>query len=98
MFQTVAELGVPYVLMHMRGTPQTMTHENKYEHLVRDILGEIARKLAQLRLLGIADIVVDPGFGFAKNVPQNFELMNNLEKFQELDAPLLVGLSRKSMI
>lgn len=98
LFQTVAELGVPYVLMHMRGTPQTMTKENKYEHLVRDILRELAEKMAQLRSLGIGDVIVDPGFGFAKNVSQNFELLNNLEHFQELNTPLLVGLSRKSMI
>lgn len=98
MFETVAELGVPYVLMHMRGTPQTMTKDNHYAHLVRDILKEIAQKLVQLRSLGLADIIVDPGFGFAKNVPQNFDLLNNLVLFQELNAPLLVGLSRKSMI
>ena len=98
MFGTVAGLGVPYVLMHMRGTPQTMTSLNQYEHLVRDILRELAVKLNQLRSLGVADVMVDPGFGFAKNVAQNFELLNELEHFQELNAPLLVGLSRKSMI
>ena len=98
MFQTVAELGIPYVLMHMRGTPQTMTKENLYKHLVRDILQELAIKLNRLRSLGVADTIIDPGFGFAKNVPQNFELLNNLVFFQELNAPLLVGLSRKSMI
>jgi len=98
MFGAVADLGVPYVLMHMRGTPQTMVSKNQYEHLVRDILKELADKLARLRSMGVADIIIDPGFGFAKNVSQNFELLNNLEHFQELNAPLLVGLSRKSMI
>lgn len=98
MFQTVAGLGVPYVLMHMRGTPETMTSQNHYDHLVQDIIRELSEKLARLRSLGVADVIVDPGFGFAKNVTQNFELLNNLEHFQELNAPLLVGLSRKSMI
>jgi len=98
MFETVAELGVPYVLMHMRGTPQTMAAENHYKNLVQDILQELAQKLAKLRFLGVADVIVDPGFGFAKNVAQNFELLNNLQYFQELNALLLVGVSRKSMI
>lgn len=98
MFETVADLGVPYILMHMRGTPQTMTKENQYDLLVRDILMELAEKLTQLRSLGVTDIIVDPGFGFAKNVPQNFELLNSLEHFRELNAPLLVGISRKSMV
>lgn len=98
MFETIADLGVPYVLMHMRGTPQTMTQKNQYTHLVRDILRELAVKLIQLRSLGVADIIVDPGFGFAKSISQNFDLLNDLEKFIELNAHLLVGLSRKSMI
>ncbi len=98
MFETIAEVGVPYILMHMRGTPQTMTQENHYQHLVQDIIQELAKKLAQLRSLGVDNVMVDPGFGFAKNVSQNFELLNSLEHFRELNAPLLVGLSRKSMI
>ena len=98
MFQTVAELGVPYVLMHMRGTPQTMTKLTAYQNLVPDVLQELQAKLRILRRLGVADVVVDPGFGFAKTVPQNFTLLNALESFHQLDAPLLVGLSRKSMI
>ncbi|MPR36821.1 dihydropteroate synthase [Salmonirosea aquatica] len=98
MFSTVAEMGVPYVLMHMRGTPQTMTKLTHYEHLVTDVLKELQAKLIRLRSLGIADVVVDPGFGFAKTVGQNFELLNALNVFHSLDAPLLVGLSRKSLI
>lgn len=98
MFQTVAELGVPYVLMHMRGTPQTMTQLTTYQNLVPDVLQELQAKLRVLRSLGVADVVIDPGFGFAKTVPQNFELLNTLEAFHQLDAPLLVGLSRKSMV
>jgi dihydropteroate synthase len=98
MFQTVAQLGVPYVLMHMRGTPQTMNQMTSYDHLVTEILQELQTKLRTLRSLGVADVVIDPGFGFAKTVAQNFELLNSLEAFQALDAPLLVGLSRKSLI
>ncbi len=98
MFGVISELGVPYALMHMRGTPQTMTKLNQYNNLVRDVFQELAEKLTKLRAMGMADVIVDPGFGFAKNVSQNFELLNNLEYFQKLDAPLLVGISRKSMI
>jgi dihydropteroate synthase len=98
MFQTVAQLGVPYVLMHMRGTPQTMTHMTAYNHLIRDVLHELQAKLQILRFLGVADVIVDPGFGFAKTVPQNFNLLNSLDAFDNLNAPLLVGLSRKSLI
>lgn len=98
MFETVAELGVPYVLMHMRGTPQTMTKMTTYQNLVVDVLRELQGKLRVLRSLGVADVLVDPGFGFAKTVAQNFELLNALESFHELDAPLMVGISRKSLI
>jgi dihydropteroate synthase len=98
MFETVARLGLPYVLMHMRGTPQTMTRHTTYTHLTRDILSELKVKLDQLRALGVADVIIDPGFGFAKTVSQNFQLLHSLEYLHELDAPLLVGLSRKSLI
>lgn len=98
MFETVAQLGVPYILMHMRGTPQTMTKLTTYQNLVPDVLQELQAKLRVLRSLGVADVIVDPGFGFAKTVPQNFEVLNALDSFHELDVPLLVGLSRKSMI
>lgn len=98
MFQAVAFLQVPYILMHMRGNPETMTSQNHYEDLTRDILKELSVKLEKLEALGIHDIIVDPGFGFAKNMEQNFQLLNELEFFKWLEKPLLVGLSRKSMI
>ncbi len=98
MFETVAGCGVPYVLMHMRGTPQTMKGLTSYSHLVTDICQELSQKLSILRGLGIADVLIDPGFGFAKTIDQNFELLNSLPYFCELNAPLLIGVSRKSMV
>lgn len=98
MFETVAGLRVPYVLMHMRGTPQTMNQYTQYSDLIEDVISEINTKLAHLRALGVVDVILDPGFGFAKTVSQNFELLNSLEKLHVLNAPLLVGLSRKSMV
>ena len=98
MFETIADLDVAYVLMHMRGTPQTMQQLTIYEDVVSEVLFFLEKKLAQLRLLGVTDVIVDPGFGFAKTVDQNFQLLNKLKYFQTLNTPLLVGLSRKSMI
>lgn len=98
MFETVAACGVPYVLMHMRGTPKTMKELTNYTHLTTDICRELSTKLTHLRELGVADVLIDPGFGFAKTIDQNFELLNSLPYFCELNAPLLIGLSRKSMI
>jgi len=98
MFTTITELQVPYILMHMKGTPQTMKTENNYKNLIQDIVFYFSEKVKQLRGLGVNDIILDPGFGFAKNTAQNFSLMNNLEVFKHLDLPLLVGVSRKSMI
>lgn len=98
MFDLVARYQVPYVLMHMRGTPQTMSSLTSYDKLVPEVLQELAVKLAKLRKLGVADILIDPGFGFAKTVQQNFQLMNQLEAFHSLNCPLLVGISRKTMI
>jgi dihydropteroate synthase len=98
MFETVTNLGVPYVLMHMRGTPQTMTQHTVYNDLVPDVLFELQQQLATLRALGQKDVLIDPGFGFAKTPQQNFQLLNQLEAFQRFDAPVLVGLSRKSTI
>ena len=98
MFETVARLQVPYILMHMRGTPQTMTSQNQYENLLKEIIDYFAVKLNKLRLLGVKDIVADPGFGFAKNIQQNYTLLRNLPQLKVLDVPLLVGLSRKSLI
>lgn len=98
MFETVARLGVPYVLMHMRGTPQTMAEYTSYQNLVPEILLEIQEQLMKLRHLGQTDVLIDPGFGFAKTPQQNFQLLNQLEAFQCFEAPVLVGLSRKSTI
>ncbi|MBA4303137.1 MAG: dihydropteroate synthase [Sphingobacteriaceae bacterium] len=98
MFDTVARCAVPYILMHMRGTPANMTQLNQYEHLVTDVVGELLQKAHQLRLLGVKDIVLDPGFGFAKNVNQNFELLSSLKQLSRFGYPVLAGISRKSMI
>ncbi|GAB3511377.1 dihydropteroate synthase [Emticicia fontis] len=98
MFQTVADLGVPYILMHSRGNPETMTSLNQYTNLTVDVIGELQAKVFSLRQLGVKDIIIDPGFGFAKGPKQGFEMMRNLSAFQVLDLPLLVGISRKSMI
>lgn len=98
MLQTVANLKVPYIMMHMKGTPQTMKQLVTYNHLVKDIMFYFSERIETARRLGIVDLVVDPGFGFAKTIEQNFQLLNQLEYFKLLDLPLLVGVSRKSMI
>lgn len=98
MFETVAELTIPYILMHMRGTPQTMKGFNQYNNLLVDIGKELAVKCNRLKELGVADIIIDPGFGFAKSIAQNYELLRNLTYLKRLGYPLLAGLSRKSMI
>lgn len=98
MFNTVAQLKVPYILMHMRGTPQTMQQYTRYDHLLVDIRKYFSEKISQLRLSGVNDIILDPGFGFSKTVDQNYELMQHLEDFHIFGLPLLVGVSRKGMI
>lgn len=99
MFDTVAELAVPYVLMHMRGTPSTMQSLTNYEDVTADVIAELSKPLHELALRGVADVIVDPGFGFAKTLEQNYRLFANLPHIgQMLDRPLLVGISRKSMI
>lgn len=98
MFETVARLGVPYVMMHMLGTPQSMQREVHYENLLRDVFLYFAKKVQQLRDLGAKDLVIDPGFGFGKTLEHNYELMAHLEEFSLFELPLLVGVSRKSMI
>jgi dihydropteroate synthase len=98
MFETVAALGTPYVLMHMQGTPATMQHAPAYADVVREVLDFFLEKLALLRSLGVKDVVLDPGFGFGKTVAHNYELLRNLHVFQMADLPLLAGISRKSMI
>ncbi len=98
MFETVASLGVAYVLMHMRGTPATMTGLCDYTDVTADVVRDLAFKLSELRQLGVADVIVDPGFGFAKTVEGNFKLLREMDSFALLEAPILAGLSRKSMI
>lgn len=98
MFTTVANLKVPYILMHMRGTPATMQQLTEYNDVTRDVIDDLHKKKCALNDLGIDDVIIDPGFGFSKTVEQNFEMLNRLEDFKQLDAPLLVGVSRKSMI
>lgn len=98
MVETVAELRLPYVAMHMRGTPTTMQKMTSYSDVVEDVRKYFLRKIEQLREAGIEDIVVDAGFGFAKSLDQNYELMHGLHRLTDLGAPLLVGISRKSMI
>ena len=98
MLQTVAKLEVPYILMHMKGNPQTMQSLTQYENITKEMLFYFSKKVALARSFGINDLIIDPGFGFAKTLEQNFEVLNNLELFQMLELPLLVGVSRKSMI
>ena len=99
MLETVASLKCPYILMHMRGTPATMQTLTDYDDVTADVIKEISIILSRLETLGVSDIIVDPGFGFAKTVEQNYELMRNLEIMENLlGLPLLVGISRKSML
>ena len=98
MMQTIAHLHVPFVMMHMRGTPQTMQQHTNYDHLIKDILFYFSERIAKARALGIVDLIIDPGFGFSKTIDQNYEILNHLELFKILELPLLAGLSRKSMV
>lgn len=98
MITTVARLGLPYVAMHMRGTPTTMQSMTDYSDIVEEVRTYFVQKISDLRKAGIEDIVIDPGFGFAKTLEQNYQLMNGLHRLGDLGAPMLVGISRKSMI
>lgn len=98
MFDTVARLKVPYVLMHMKGTPKDMQHDPAYEDVLGEVMQYLAGKVATLNDKGVSDIVIDPGFGFGKTLDDNYRLMAHLDRFKELGCPLLVGVSRKSMI
>lgn len=98
MFQTIAQLGIPYVMMHMQGTPSTMQQDPVYHHVVNDLLQFFADKIFQLRQLGVIDMVIDPGFGFGKTLEQNYMLLRELDSFRVFELPLMVGISRKSMI
>ena len=98
MFTTIARLGVPYIIMHMKGTPQDMQIAPKYDHFLKEIFYYFSEKVQKLRDLGVKDIIIDPGFGFGKTLEHNYELMNHLEEFALFELPILVGISRKSMI
>ena len=98
MFKTVAKLGVPYILMHMKGTPQTMQQAPHYDDLMKEVMMYFAEKVQKLRDLGQKDIILDPGYGFAKTLDHNYQLLRPQEMLQVFDLPLLVGISRKSMI
>lgn len=98
MFDTVARLEVPYILMHMRGTPATMQSLTEYTDVTDDVIADLTAKADALRNRGVKDIIIDPGFGFSKTVDQNYEMMARLDEFKKMGLPLLVGISRKSMI
>jgi dihydropteroate synthase len=98
MLETVGKYSVPYVCMHMRGTPQTMQKYTNYEDLLKEVIDYFIQKIDNCKNAGIKDLILDPGFGFAKSIPQNFELLNKLEYLKILDKPLLIGLSRKGTI
>lgn len=98
MFATVAELKVPYIVMHTRGTPQTMSRLTDYDDVTADVIAELSGKVERLSLMGVADVIIDPGFGFGKTVEQNYELLRGLSALHCFNRPLLVGVSRKSMI
>lgn len=98
MLETVAKLQVPYIMMHMKGTPQTMQTLAQYDNICKEMLFCFSERVGKARSFGITDIIIDPGFGFAKTLEQNYEVMQKLELFQMLELPLLVGISRKSMI
>jgi dihydropteroate synthase len=98
MFKTISRIGLPYVLMHMKGDPQTMNSHTHYDNLFKEMGLFFKEKVSELNNLGIADIILDPGFGFSKSMDQNYDLLKNLTYFEVIGCPLLVGLSRKSMI
>ena len=98
MLETVADLKVPYIMMHMRGNPQTMQSLTNYEDIVKEMIFYFSERIQKARSFGISDIVIDPGFGFAKTLEQNYEVLHKMELFSMLELPLLAGISRKSMI
>jgi dihydropteroate synthase len=98
MFDTVAQLHVPYVVMHTTGKPDTMQINPTYSHVVAEVIQNLSEKISKLRRMGVCDIIIDPGFGFGKTIEQNYQMLQHLSDFQLLNAPILVGVSRKSMI
>ena len=98
MFDTVAKLQVPYIMMHMQGTPQNMQQNPTYQNVTLEVVDYLAKKIAKLRFLEIHDVIIDPGFGFGKNIDHNYQLLNEMEAFKIFKLPILVGFSRKGMI
>jgi len=98
MLKTIAKLNVPYIAMHMQGRPNNMQNNPKYNNVVDDILIYFKNKITKIRGYGIENIIIDPGFGFGKTIDHNYEILNNLDRFQEFNLPVLAGISRKSMI
>lgn len=98
MFETIARLNVPYILMHMQGTPQTMQNAPQYKDVIEDVILELSKKINQLQQLGVNDIIIDPGLGFGKTLDQNYRIINSINRFRILGHPVLIGASRKSMI
>jgi len=98
MLQTIADLRVPYIMMHMRGTPQNMQQQTSYDNIINEMIFYFSERIVAAKQLGIIDLIVDPGFGFAKTLEQSFEVLNHLELFKMIDKPILAGVSRKSMI
>jgi dihydropteroate synthase len=98
MFETVAKLQVPYILMHMKGTPQNMYKNPTYENIILEIMSYFSEKIYQLRKLGLNDLIIDVGFGFGKTLEHNYQLLQNLDYFKHLNIPILTGISRKSML
>ncbi len=98
MIQTVATLNVPYICMHMKGVPETMQQQTHYKNVTKEIIDFFIRKIDECKLAGINDVIVDPGFGFGKNISQNFQLLKELRSFKILEKPIMVGVSRKSTI
>lgn len=98
MFETVAKLQVPYIMMHMKGTPQNMQDNPSYENVTKEVFSYFSEKISKLKSLGVKDIILDPGFGFAKTLDHNYELLRNMQMLNFFELPLLVGFSRKSMI
>lgn len=98
MFDTVAQLNVPYIMMHMQGTPQDMQKKPHYDHLLKEVMLYFAERVQQLQAMGVNDIILDPGFGFGKTLAHNYELLGHMDELQRFGLPVLAGISRKSMI
>lgn len=98
MFDTIAQLGVPYVMMHMQGNPMNMQKNPQYKNVISSLINYFSEKIEKLKLLGVGDVILDPGFGFGKTLDHNYEILNHLDDFKIFELPILVGLSRKSMI